>query len=227
LSLKRLGAKVKNSHSPRTQTAPFGSTVHHPFRFTRRKPIQQEICSKSRTTSPAHDPVRVLNNSPAKTGLVLKLSSSIKRRAEPGKRGNKKKKRERQRTNRGKNTKKREPRREAGDYTEGKEGEPEKKKNRKAEHEPNREKHRKRKERGKQAENNEKQRRKPDEKLRGRQGQVEAEEREGKIPSQLRQPQTTKENRREHRRSIKYQKHGNQPFAESQEKRRKKEKNVQ
>jgi len=128
LSLKRLGAKVKNSHSPTTQTAPFGSTVHHPFRFTRRKPIQQEICSKSRTTSPAHDPVRVLNNSPAKTGLVLKLSSSIKRRAEPGKRGNKKKKRERQRTNRGKNTKKREPRREAGDYTEGKEGEPEKKK---------------------------------------------------------------------------------------------------
>jgi len=92
LSLKRLGAKVKNSHSPTTQTAPFGSTVHHPFRFTRRKPIQQEICSKSRTTSPAHDPVRVLNNSPAKTGLVLKLSSSIKRRAEPGKRGNKKKK---------------------------------------------------------------------------------------------------------------------------------------
>ena len=123
---------MKNSHSPTTQTAPFGSTVHHPFRFTRRKPIQQEICSKSRTTSPAHDPVRVLNNSPAKTGLVLKLSSSIKRRAEPGKRGNKKKKRERQRTNRGKNTKKREPRREAGDYTEGKEGEPEKKKKQKS-----------------------------------------------------------------------------------------------
>jgi len=30
-----------------------------------------------------------LNNSPAKIGLVLKLSSSIKRRAEPGKRGRK------------------------------------------------------------------------------------------------------------------------------------------
>jgi hypothetical protein len=31
-----------------------------------------------------------LNNSPAKTGLVLKLSSSIKRRAEPGKKGEEK-----------------------------------------------------------------------------------------------------------------------------------------
>jgi len=108
LSLKRLGAKVKNSHSPTTQTAPFGSTVHHPFRFTRRKPIQQEICSKSRTTSPAHDPVRVLNNSPAKTGLVLKLSSSIKRRAEPGKRGNKKKKKGRGRERTGGKTRKKE-----------------------------------------------------------------------------------------------------------------------
>ncbi|KAJ6952169.1 hypothetical protein NC653_041351 [Populus alba x Populus x berolinensis] len=36
---------------------------------------------------------------------------------------------------------------------------------------------------------------KNDEKLRGRQGQFEAKEREGKIPSQLRQPQTTNENR--------------------------------
>jgi hypothetical protein len=71
--------------------APFGSTVHHPFRFARRKPIQQEICSKSWTTSPAHDPVRDLNNSPAKTRLVLKLSGSIKGRKE-------KKSHERQRT---------------------------------------------------------------------------------------------------------------------------------
>jgi len=65
----------------------FGSTVHHPFRFARRKPIQQEICRKSWTTSPAHDPVRDLNNSPAKTGLVLRLSGSIKGRAEQSRRG--------------------------------------------------------------------------------------------------------------------------------------------
>jgi hypothetical protein len=41
--------------------------------------------------SPAHDLVRDLNNSPAKAGLVLKLSSSTKGRVEQRKKKRKKK----------------------------------------------------------------------------------------------------------------------------------------
>jgi hypothetical protein len=64
---------------------------------------------QSWTMSPAHDPVRDLNNSPAKAGLVLKLSSSTKGRVEQRKKKRKK--------NRAKKHKFTERRREKGGAT--------------------------------------------------------------------------------------------------------------
>jgi hypothetical protein len=55
---------------PKDTTAPFWKHCSSSPTFARMKPIQQEICSKSWTMSLAHDPVRDLNNSPAKAGLV-------------------------------------------------------------------------------------------------------------------------------------------------------------